>query len=238
MPSIPPKARLATITIAAAGVFVAGNWLPLLIALLVVVGLLIRAGLLRTFLTFFFTMLGPAALMLVLIWGLVTRAPPGAAMGSDPRGGAMYAAMISLRLAVLGGVIQLGMLSIPSRLLPPTLRGWGVKGEGMVVALGVFAVGPELVLRAEQIITARKARGLAGRGVAAKLRELTRMIRPLFVWSIRSAVHRSEAWQQRALLLKVDQLPTIGGEFWPAGGAIAIALSIAWFLVAVISRFA
>ena len=116
MPSIPPKARLATITIAAAGVFVAGNWLPLLIALLVVVGLLIRAGLLRTFLTFFFTMLGPAALMLVLIWGLVTRAPPGAAMGSDPRGGA-----ISRGLVELYAYIQTRLIEANSRQIDPPL---------------------------------------------------------------------------------------------------------------------
>jgi len=237
MPSIPPKARLAAMTIAAAGVFIAGRCLPILIALAVVLALLIRAGLAGVFLKFIITMLGPAALMLVLIWGLVTRAPPGAAMGSDPRGGAVYAAMISLRLALLGGVLQLALLSVPSRLLPPTLRGWGIKGEGMVVALGVFAVGPELVLRAEQITTARKARGLAGRGAAARLRELTRMIRPLFVWSIRSAVHRSEAWQQRAILLKVDQLPFAENEFWPAGGTIAVLLSVAWLAVAVASRF-
>jgi energy-coupling factor transporter transmembrane protein EcfT len=237
MPSIPPKARLAAMTIAAAGVFIAGNCLPLVLALAVVVALLIRARLIGIFLKFVITMLGPAALMLVLIWGLVTRAPPGAVMGSDPRGGAMYAAMISLRLALLGGVIQLALLSVPSRLLPPTLRGWGIKGEGMVVALGVFAVGPELVLRAEQITTARKARGLAGRGAVGRLRELTRMIRPLFVWSIRSAVHRSEAWQQRAILLKVDQLPFAQNEFWPAGGVIAVLLSVAWLATAVASRF-
>jgi len=96
--------------------------------------------------------------------------------------------------------------------------------------------GPELVLPGRAVITARKARGLGGPRSGGEIARADahdppafRLVDPLRRPSLR-------AWQQRALLLKVDQLPTIGGEFWPAGGAIAIALSIAWFLVAVISR--
>jgi energy-coupling factor transporter transmembrane protein EcfT len=223
--------------IAAVGTFFVARWQPLVIALIVTVALMIRSHVAVTFFKYILTVLLPTAVMLILVWGLVTRAAPGERMGSDPRGGAMYAAMIALRLALLGGVIQLGTLTIPARLLPLTLRGWGLKGEGLVVALGVFAVGPELMLRAEQIMTARKARGVAGAGTMAQLRELPRLLRPLFVWSIRSAVHRSEAWEQRALLLKVDLLPFAENEFWPAGGAIVVGLSIAWLAVAVFSRF-
>jgi energy-coupling factor transporter transmembrane protein EcfT len=223
--------------IALAGTFIVDRWLALAIAVAVVAVLLARAGLARVFLIFILTILGPTWLMLLLAWGLIVRAAPGEVMGTDPGGGAVYATMIALRLALLGGVIQLGMLSVPPRLLPVTLRGWGIKGDGLVVALGVFAVGPELLLRAEQVATARKARGLAQRGVTGQLREITRMLRPLFVWSIRSAVHRSEAWQQRAILLKVDQLPFAENEFWPAGGVIAVVLSVAWLATAVASRF-
>jgi energy-coupling factor transporter transmembrane protein EcfT len=238
MSVIPPRARLVSLVIAAAGVFIAASIPALLIALIVVIALLIRARILGIFLKFILTMLGPAAIMLVLIWGLVCRAPPGAAMGSDPRGGALYAAMIALRLAVLGGVVQLALLSVPPRLLPATLRGWGLKSEGLVVALGVFAVGPELLLRGEQVMTARKARGIAGSGTWGQVRQLPALLRPLFVWSIRSAVHRSEAWHQRALLLKVDQLQVAGNDFWPAGGAITVGLSILWLAIAIGGRFA
>lgn len=237
MASIPPKARLAATIIAAVATSITSRWPPLAIALGVLSILLVRAGLGWVFLKFMVVVLGPTALMLILVWGLVCRAPPGAAMGSDPGGGAAYAATISLRLAVLGGVIQLALLSVPSRLLPVTLRGWGLRGEGLVVALGVFAVGPELLLRGQQVITARKARGIAAGGPLASLRELPRLLRPLFVWSIRSAIHRSEAWQQRALLLKVDQLPFINDEWSSAGGMMAVGLSLAWLVVAVLSRF-
>jgi energy-coupling factor transport system permease protein len=233
---IAPRPRLAATAIATAATFVADRWPPLLLATAVLMILLLRAGLLKIYLKFLLAVLGPTAVMLMLVWGLVTRAPPGMAIGSNPRAGAEYALMVSLRLAVLGGVLQVALLSIPSRLLPVTLRGWGVRGEGMVVALGVFAVGPELALRAEQVLTARRARGLSQGGIWAKLREIPRLLRPLFVWSIRSAVHRSEAWEERALLLKVDQLPGEAAEFWPAGGAIAVVLSILWLALAIYSR--
>jgi hypothetical protein len=86
-------------------------------------------------------------------------------------------------------------------------------------------------------MTARKARGRVATGHLARFHEMMRMLRPLFVWSIRSAVHRSEAWQQRTLLLKVDQLPFAADEFWPAGGVVVVSLSIAWLAVAFIARW-
>jgi energy-coupling factor transporter transmembrane protein EcfT len=235
---VPPRTRLIAAAIACLGVFIADRCAPLAAAFVVILILLAKARLAAVFLKYFLSMLLPAAVMLILIWGLLTRAAPGEVMGSDPRGGALYATMIALRLADLGGLIQLTLLSVPARALPATLNGWGVHGESMVVALGVLAVGPELMLRAEQITTARKARGIVSRGPVGKLREMTRMLRPLFVWSIRSAVHRSEVWHQRALLLKVDKLPQMEAEFSPANGAVAVVLAVAWLVISVCTRFA
>jgi hypothetical protein len=237
MASIPPRARLAATVIAAPACFIVSRFCPLLVTLLVLMALLLRVKLLKNYLKFVAAVLAPTGIMLILIWGLISRAAPGEPMGSDPRGGAAYAAIIALRLAALGAVLQLALLSVPSRLLPATLRGWGLSGEGLVVALGVFAIGPELILRSEQVLTARKARGLASAGRFAAMREVPRLLRPLFVWSIRSAVQRSEAWQQRTLLLKVDQLPFADAEFWPAGGMITVAMSVAWLGVAIGSRW-
>jgi energy-coupling factor transporter transmembrane protein EcfT len=238
MPPIPPRPRLAATILAAVGSLIA-NRLPLLaIALIVVIVLMARAHLIGVLLKFLLSVILPTAGMLILAWGLIIRAAPGEAMGTDPRGAIEYASMISLRLALLGVVIQLAMLSVPPRLLPVTLRAWGIKGELMVLSLGVFAIGPELILRAEQISTARKSRGLASRGPIGQLREITRMLRPLFVWSIRSAVHRADGWHQRALLLKVDHLPHAETEFWPAGGMIALLLSAAWLVLSIYTHVA
>jgi energy-coupling factor transporter transmembrane protein EcfT len=237
MASIPPRPRLFATVIALVAIFIANHWLPLTIALLVVLALLASADLAAVFLKFFLVTILPTSVILVLVGRYITRAPLGEPMGSDPIGGAVYGAIVALRLATLGAVLQLAMLSVPARKLPWTLRGFGVRGEGMVVALGVFAVGPELLLRAEQVIIARRARGLAGGGVLARASEMARMLRPLFVWSIRSAVHRSEAWHQRAMLLKVENLPQESADFSPTAGVAAVALSVVWLWAAMWSRW-
>src|SRR5579872_4378075 len=160
MSSVPPAARLATLVIIAIATFICTR-LTLLPTVIVVLAFFLAVdGLLMKFIKFLLVVQLPMTIMLVAVWGWVAKAPPGMPMGSDPAAGVRFALLISLRLAVLGGAFQLIMLSIPSRLLPITLRGWGLRGEGLVVALGVFAVEPELKLRAEQILIARRARGL------------------------------------------------------------------------------
>jgi energy-coupling factor transporter transmembrane protein EcfT len=237
MSRVPPAARLATLLILIVATFI-NTRLLLLGGIIVALAILMAMDqLLRRFLKFLVFVQVPMTIMLVAVWGWVAKAPPGMPMGSDPRGGAMFALLISLRLAALGGAFQLTMLSIPSRLLPATLRGWGLRGEGLVVALGVFAVEPELKLRAEQILVARRARGLLGGSRWAGLKQLPRLLRPLFVWSIRSAVHRADVWEQRAMLLRVHRLPTESLPFSPVAGVVSVMLSILWLGVAVAFRW-
>jgi len=237
MSRVPPAARLATLLILIVATFI-NTRLAFLPVVLVILGILLTLdGLCLKFVKFLAFVQLPMTVMLVAVWGWVAKAPPGMPMGSDPRGGVLFALLISMRLAVLGGTFQLIMLSIPSQLLPATLRGWGLRGEGMVVALGVFAVEPELKLRAEQILVARRARGLLGGGRWAGLKQLPRLLRPLFVWSIRSAVHRAEIWEQRAMLLRVHALPTEEAVFSPIAGGFAVFLSILWLVIAVLFRW-
>jgi energy-coupling factor transporter transmembrane protein EcfT len=234
MARVPPAARLASLLIFIVATFLNVHLVPLMVIIALFFLLTAIDGLLWRYVKFLLIVQLPMTIMLVAVWGWVAAAPPGEPMGSNPRGGAIFALLISLRLAVLGGAFQLAMLSIPSQLLPATLRGWGLKGEGLVVALGVFAVEPELKLRAEQILVARRARGLLGGSRWAGLKQLPRLLRPLFVWSIRSAVHRSEVWEQRAMLLRAQQMPTEAVVFSPSAGTAAIAMSILWLFSAII----
>src|SRR5438270_13066155 len=160
MKPIPPKARLASMLIATTAVFVLNHWSPLIIVLSIILVLVWRSGILPDYARFAVFFWVPTAVMLLIIWGLITRAPPGAIVGTDPKGGLRYATTIALRILAVGGIVQLAILSIPSRLLPATLRGWGLRGESLVVALGAFAAGPELALRVSQIVIARQSRGL------------------------------------------------------------------------------
>jgi energy-coupling factor transporter transmembrane protein EcfT len=228
---------LAALLILIVATFIDTNLYALAILTLLLTLFLAIDHLLPRFVKFLLFAQIPMTIMLVALWGWIAKAPPGEPLGSDPHGGTLFALLISLRLAVLGGAFQLIMLSIPSHLLPATLRGWGLRGEGLVVALGVFAVEPELKLRAEQILTARRARGLLGGSRWAGIRQVHLLLRPLFVWSIRSAVHRAEVWENRAMLLRVEQLPTESIPFSPTAGIIALALSILWLAIAVILRW-
>ncbi len=138
MAPVPPAARLASLLAVVAGTFIIDRVIPLSAGIAVLILLTARAGLLNRYIRFLLLIQLPMMIMLILVWGFVTRAPPNMPMGSDPHGGIMFALIIALRLAVVGGAFQLAMLSIPSRLLPETLRGWGLRGEGLVVALRCF----------------------------------------------------------------------------------------------------
>jgi energy-coupling factor transporter transmembrane protein EcfT len=234
---VPPAARLASLIVVVIATFITDRLIALAIATLALAILMARAGLFSRYLRFLLFVQLPMMGMLILVWGFVTRAPPNMPMGSDPRGGIIFAILIALRLAVVGGAFQLAMLSIPSRLLPATLRGWGLRGEGLVVALGVFAVEPELKLRSEQILVARRARGLLGGGRWAGMKQFPHLLRPLFVWSIRSAIHRADMWEQRTMLLRVEKLPGEDQPFSPAAGAIILALSLIWLGVSIALRW-
>jgi hypothetical protein len=237
MSKVPPPARLATLIILVAATFI-DTRISLLPIVLIILGIFLAMdGLLPVFLKFLLAAELPMTLMLIAVWGWIAKAPPGQPMGTDPAGGVRFALLISLRLAVLGGAFQLAMLSIPTRLLPATLRGWGLRGEGLVVALGVFAVEPELKLRAEQILVARRARGLLAGSRWAGIKQLPYLLRPLLVWSIRSAVHRADVWEQRAMLLRVEQLPTEANPFSSTAGAISLTLAILWFIAAIFFRW-
>jgi len=214
MSKVPPAARLATLIILVAATFI-DTRIVLLPIVLIVLGIFIAIdGLFPVFLKFLLGAELPMTLMLIGVWGWVAKAPPGVPMGTDPIGGVRFALLISLRLAVLGGAFQLAMLSIPTRLLPATLRGWGLRGEGLVVALGVFAVSRW-----------------------AGIKQLPYLLRPLLVWSIRSAVHRADVWEQRAMLLRVEQLPTESNPFSSVAGAISLALAILWLIAAIFFRW-
>jgi energy-coupling factor transporter transmembrane protein EcfT len=234
---VPPWARLASLILVVIATFIINRLIPLTIATIVLAIPTARAGLFSRYLRFLLFVQLPMMGMLILVWGFVTRAPPNMPMGSDPRGGIIFAILIALRLAVVGGAFQLTMLSVPSRLLPATLRGWGLRGEGLVVALGVFAVEPELKLRSEQILVARRARGLLGGGRWAGMKQFPHLLRPLFVWSIRSAIHRADMWEQRAMLLRVEKLPAEDEQFSPAAGAVALGLSILWLAISIALRW-
>jgi hypothetical protein len=200
--------------------------------------LLLLAGAFHKHARFAALVLSPVLLALALVWGWVVGAPPGEPTGSDPAGGLMFSAFIGVRLLLLTGIFQLCFLSIPQDQLIANLRGWGLRGDGLIVAASAFVLWPELKARAEQVITARYARGLVpDRKLLTRFKQLPYMLRPLLIWSLRSAIQRTEAWQQRQVVKRATQLGKSAKSSTPKS-AFILGIGVAWFALSLTYRLA
>lgn len=179
----------------------------------------------------------PVAVALVLVWGLYVAAPPGAPVGSDPAGGMRFAITIVLRLALLGGILQLSWLTIHPTELPVVLNRWGLRGDALVMALGAWVLMPELQLRSAQVLTARLARGIApNRSVVSRVKQFPFMLRPLFAWALRSAIQRSETWHQKRLITQLHIAVANHATMSGRSGIVYILLSMCWLATNLILR--
>lgn len=233
-----PRARAIAAVLAIMGTLAARNVVVLLLGWsLVLLPIILGTGMTRAYLRFLFVVLLPIAVALLLVWAVVVGAPPDTQIASDPFGGARYAAMISLRLALLGGITQLCFLTIPSEQLANTFRRWGLHREGLLIALGAFALWPELKLRTEQVFTARLARGLISRhNLLSRIYQLPYLLRPLFAWTLRSAIRRPNEWQRQQLLTGFDASSgsqQFGSRLWDV---IYVLLAMVWLAINVMLR--
>jgi energy-coupling factor transporter transmembrane protein EcfT len=179
--------------------------------LAILVPLLTAGGVARQHARFVGTILGPITVALLFVWGWLIGAAPGEPLRSSPAAGLRFAEVTSLRLAVLGGLFQVCFLTIPRSELVLTLRSWGVRGQGLVIALSTLTLVPELGLRTRQVLTARFARGLASnQRWLQQLYQFPSLLPPLMAWVLRSAIQRGECWEQRHLLEQFFEKP--GGQ--------------------------
>lgn len=181
-------------------------------------------------LKFLFWIWLPLAAWLFVVWGFIVAAPPGAPVHSNSVGGLLYAGRISVRLAAVVGVMQALLLSVSLDQLGRGLFSLRIPRPIVLVVLSVFALGPELRKRMDQVLTARAARGLMrGGGRWRAVRNTASTLVPLVSWGFRSAALRSEFWLQRRLL----ESPVLSN---PAGfalrDAVYLLLSGAWCTLA------
>lgn len=235
--SLVPSARARGVAalFAAAGALISTDPFALALAwACVMIPLMWGAGVLRQHARFIGVVLGPIALVSVFVWAVLVGAPPGAAPGTAPGLGLRYAATVVFRLALLGAITQAVVLSIRPDDLPRVLNSWGIRGDSLAITLGCFAMIPELRLRAEQVVTARYARGLVrSRRPWSRLAQLPHVLLPLFAWTLRAAVQRSDAWRERgtlALIVADDAAPA-----WQAADPVYVAAGAAWVVYAGLS---
>lgn len=172
----------------------------------------------------------PLAAWGVVVWGWIVGAPPGSALHSDTVGGAIYAIRVAVRLGAAASILQALLLSTPLEELGRGLFSLRVPRNIVLVVLSVFALGPELRKRMQQVLTARAARGLlnrSGRWRAGS--ETARTLVPLVTWGFRSAALRFEYWNQKRLL----ESPWLSaGAGFRTIDTLYLVLSILWCVAA------
>lgn len=208
-------------------------WLAVMLPLAAV------AGVIRKHLKFVLTFVLPISCALVVVWWGIVGAPPGSARGSAPGAGALYAGLVSIRLALLGGVTHLCLTTIRPERLVATLKAWGLKGELLVIAVSSMTLAQEMRLRGEQVLTARYARGfVARRSLITDLLQLPFVLRPMLAWVLRAAIQRGEVWQQRGLVERMSVTPPADVQYSVVAGGIYLSLAVCWFLFAIATRLA
>lgn len=197
-----PPARLLSAVVLVAALIVATSLRALApaAALAAMLSLTIPASR-RAHLRFILWIWLPLAVWLMVVWGWIVAAPPGAPLHSDGTGGLFYALRIALRLEAMVGVMQAAFLSMSVEQMGAGLRSLRVPRHIVFVIMSVVALGPELSKRADQVLTARIARGFQVRKSWWRAaRNLASTLMPLVAWGFRSATVRADFWAQRRIL--------------------------------------
>ncbi len=175
----------------------------------------------------------PLAAWMFIVWGWIVGAAPGATLHSSPHEGVLHAARVALRLLALVGVLQSCLLSIKIEQLSSGLLALKVPRPLALVVLNVFALGPELRIRLDQVLTARIARGLMKRNSRlSAIRNAASTLVPVVAWGFSSAHARAGLWRQRGILdapqltasagfSRMDWLYIVAAMCWTMGCLIA-----------------
>jgi hypothetical protein len=109
-----------------------------------------------------------------------------------------------LKLIIYTTVFQVTLL-IPANQLYSTFKMWGLKGSTLITTLGSYIVWVDIVNRSDKILTARFARGfIAKRTLITNLKQLPYLLIPLIIGIIRTATERSESWDQKKMLYRIE----------------------------------
>lgn len=234
---INPVARGISFILAVAGTLASKSLTLMLIFWGVgVLPLLALSGLLPKYWQFCRQVVLPIMAGLLLVWSLLVGAPPASRPHSDPVAGMFFAFFVSMRLFLLAAVSQLLFFTIGPDQLVATLSAWRLRGEYLVATVGSLTLLPEMKLRAQQVYTARCARGLLqSTALSQRVKQVPYIFRTLLVWAIRSAVQRSEMWAHRNLL------PRLAAQArrqitWTVLDALCLTIALFWFLLCIGSR--
>lgn len=217
------------------GAFATQSLLLLGIALGVAVLVLAFQAKLPTFGRFAVGVILPVGLGLVFIWGFVRQGTPEPNTNHSIQAGVVYAATITLRLALLGAIFQATFLSLPIPKLVHLLQSFGVRGRALAIIVSTLNLWPDFRRQVEQVIAARCARGLMrDRRPITRLRQAPLAIRTLFISGLGHGLDRAEAWEAGGLIAKLGQLGNqadTANEYSKPLGVACIILAVTWATV-------
>lgn len=206
------------------------------IAWVSLIPILVILGVARKHLTFLLFVTVPVAVALCIVWGGVLKSSPGQPIGSSMVDGFRYAGIISFRLALLGGITHACFYTLTYGELVAFLRNWRVKGDLLTLIVSSLAVLAEVRLRIDQILVARYVRGLTGLSVFQRAFSLPSTLRPLVANSLRSAKERSDLWERRRLLDRVNHLG-VSATSTVSRNVIAGTVCLLWFSITIYVRW-
>jgi energy-coupling factor transporter transmembrane protein EcfT len=141
-----------------------------------------------------------------------------------------------LRIIGLATVTQL-VLAIPLDQTISTFKAWGMKGDTLVLTLGVYTVWTDMVSRADKIITARFARGFVQkRTLLTRLSQVPYLIIPLTIGMMRAATVRSESWNQKNILHRIEADYIDETEYGIVFNTVIITTSFSWLFLNITIR--
>ena len=224
------RARLLATACALLGAMFIDSWSWLALGWLVVILLLTtNSSFLLKHAVFVVWVWIPITVLLFVTWAWLIASPPGEPIGSDPPGGMRFAALTSIRLAFVAVLFQAMILPIAPRDLPLMLWRIGCRGDNLLIILNVLNLRQQLVLRAQALLAARLARGVAGRPTRLnRAKQLGPLLTNLFAQTLREAIARADSWAERDLSGHISRMASVPERGSRLASTALVILSLTW----------
>jgi energy-coupling factor transporter transmembrane protein EcfT len=235
--TLSPRVRAAVSITSIIGVALCDRPWLLFTAWVVLLVVLIHARALVKHLQFATLLLLTIGVPLSIIWIGIRQAPPsGDPTVKDPRAATVFVIVVLLRLINITAITLACFTPISGDRLAPTLRSWGLRNNALLITLSSMFVGADLARCADQVLTARLARGfVVKRSRWAIMMQLPHILQPLLIRALRSAADRADLWRQRQLLKNLSatfvEAPRLG-----LIDTLATAVTLAWLIIAIAAR--
>lgn len=224
-----PYIRLAFLLAGICGTILIANPILLLaIYLLVIIPTIVLNQQLRQHLKLLVIGILPILLSFILIYIIILQ---------NKNEGWEFIAVKLIKIIIFTSLFQI-TLSIPSKILFPTLRKWGFSGQSLVLVLSSLTVWEDVTYRAGKIMDARFARGfVVQRSVVAQARQLPYIIVPLVIAVFRTAIERADGWEQKNMLYLVDRIKNEKVSYPVILNTIFFAISVGWLAIGILTHF-